>query len=514
LRGRLPEGLKRVVSVDGEREEIGRQREEEIRGGVEAENVAYVIYTSGSTGKPKGPLITHRGLCNVIQEQINAFDVRPGKKVLQFASLSFDTSVAQIFMALNSGATLFLLGQDPLYSQAGLIQFLRDNGITTADIGPTILGAFPAEEIPSLRTISTGGERCSRDVVNRWAPGRDFFNVYGLTETTICATIARCSEDYPYDPPIGRPIGNTTVYLLDRNMEIVPVGVPGELFIGGACLARGYMNHPDLTAERFIPDPFGNEPGARLFRTGDMGRYLPDGDIDYLGRADDQIKLRGLRIEPGEIEAAIRAHTEVDMAVVLAKAVGRGSRRLIAYVVPNRGAQIAACDLRAFLKESLPDFMIPSAFVLLDSFPLTVGGKVDRSALPDPDMSRPDLDQNFEMPRSDVERTVAGIWQQVLEVEKVGLHDNFFDLGGHSLHMIRVHDKLRDTYGGGLVMMDLFNHPTVSALARRIVEGQAAAQPSPERTGRASSRRESMRAQKQKRERLKAEKERAKAQRN
>ena len=514
LIGRLPEGINRVVSIDGEREEIARESGENIRDAATAENLAYVIYTSGSTGKPKGSLITHRGLCNVIQAQINAFDVRPGKQVLQFASLSFDTSVAQIFMAINSGATLFLLGQDPLYSQAGLIQFLRDNGITTADIGPTILGAFPAEEIPTLQTISTGGERCTKEVVSRWAPGRNFFNVYGLTETTICATIAQCSEDYPYAPPIGRPIGNTTVYLLNRNMEIMPVGVPGELFIGGVCLARGYMNYPDLTAERFIPDPFSNEAGARLFRTGDLGKYLPDGNIDFLGRADDQIKLRGLRIEPGEIETAIRSHPEIDSAVVLAKAVGKGSRRLIAYAVPNQGASVAPSDLRAFLKESLPEFMVPSAFVLLESWPLTVGRKIDRAALPDPDISRPDLDQNFEMPRSDVERTVASLWQTILEVEKVGLHDNFFDLGGHSLHMIQVHDKLRETYGDGLIMMDLFNHPTVSTLARRIVEGQAAAQPSPERSARATSRRESMRAQRQKRDKHKAEKESAKAQRN
>ncbi len=354
---KLPPHSSRVVCLDSDWEEIVQQSEETPTSEVTPDNLAYVIYTSGSTGKPKGVLLAHRGLCNLATAQIRLFDVQPDSRILQFASFSFDASVSEIFMTLVPGATLVLATRDSLMPGPALIGLLREQAITTVTLPPLALAVLPSEELPALRTIIVAGEACPPDLVARWASGRRFFNAYGPTEATVCATVALCS-DGSQKPPIGRPIANTQVYVLDEKLQPVPVGVPGELYIGSAGLARGYLNRPDLTAERFIPNPYpsgsspeySNSPESRLYKTGDLVRYLPDGNIEFLGRSDFQVKLRGFRIELGEIEAVLRQHPAVQTAAVMAREDVPGQKQLVAYVVQNseyEGKQEEVASLQA-----------------------------------------------------------------------------------------------------------------------------------------------------------------------
>jgi amino acid adenylation domain-containing protein len=301
---------------------------------VTADNLAYVIYTSGSTGKPKGVLIQHQGLCNLAAAQIEAFNLQPTNRVLQFASLSFDASIFEIVMALRTGATLYLAKKESLLPGSALIQLLRDKAITHITLPPAVLAVLPTAELPALRTIIAAGESCSPDIIKRWAANRRFFNAYGPTEATVWSTVAEISDDSD-KPPIGRPIANTQVYILDAQLQPVPIGIRGELYIGGDGLARGYLNRPELTAERFIPNPFSDTEGARLYKTGDLARYQPDGNIEFLGRIDEQVKIRGFRIELGEIEVVLNQHPEVREAVVIAREDISANKRLIAFVVPN-----------------------------------------------------------------------------------------------------------------------------------------------------------------------------------
>jgi acyl carrier protein len=311
--------------------------------------------------------------------------------------------------------------------------------------------------------------------VARWAPGRRFFNLYGPTEATIWTTIAECT-DGSQRPPIGRPIANMQVYLLDRHLQPVPPGVPGELYIGGEGLARGYLNRPELTAERFIPHPFSQEPGARLYQTGDLARYRPDGMIEFLGRLDHQVKIRGYRVEPGEIEAVLTQHPAVQEAVVMARADAPGDNRLTAYVVAKRQPGPSSSDLRRFLQAKLPEYMLPAAFVPLDALPLTPNGKVDRRALPAPDRTRTTLEGACVAPRTPVEEGLAEIWGQVLGVEQVGIHDNFFELGGHSLLATQVIARLQAAFQVEVPLRRLLEAPTVADLATYVETVRWAAQ--------------------------------------
>jgi acyl carrier protein len=311
------------------------------------------------------------------------------------------------------------------------------------------------------------GEACPAELISRWHEGRRFINAYGPTETTVCATLGECA-DATQKPPIGRPVDNVQVYLLDERMRPVPVGVAGEIYIGSDGLARGYVNRPGLSAEKFVPNPFGDEPGARLYRTGDRARHLPDGRIDYLGRFDHQLKVRGYRIEPGEIEAVFGQHPSVRDAVVIAREDTPGERRLVAYVVAREGQTLEAGDLRTFGKERLPQYMMPSAFVVSESLPLTPNGKLDRRALPAPEAGDAGTLAAYLPPQTEIERTITAVWQQVLGVGQVGLNDNFFDLGGHSLFMIQVQSKLRTALNRNISITDLFKYPSVSALARHL----------------------------------------------
>ncbi|HLM56822.1 MAG TPA: amino acid adenylation domain-containing protein [Pyrinomonadaceae bacterium] len=461
----LPEHRARMLCLDTDWDTFKGESAENLPGTTTARNLAYVIYTSGSTGRPKGVLIEHRGINNLAAAQIRAFDVRPSSRVLQFASFSFDASVSEMFMALLSGATLCLETQNALLPGPEFIELLRARGVTTVTLPPSVLAALPTEPLPALLTLVAAGEACPAELVSRWHEGRRFINAYGPTEATVCATMGECA-DATQKPPIGRPVENVQVYLLDKRMQPVPVGVAGEMYIGSDGLARGYVNRPGLSAEKFVPNPFGDEPGARLYRTGDRGRRLPDGRIDYLGRFDHQVKVRGYRIEPGEIEAVFGQHPSVKDAVVIAREDTPGEKRLVAYVTAREGRTLEAGDLRTFGKEKLPQYMMPSAFVVLESLPLTPAGKVNRRALPAPEADDAGALAEYVPPQTEIERTITAVWQQVLGVGQVGLNDNFFDLGGHSLFMIQVQSKLRTALKRNISITDLFKYPNVSALAR------------------------------------------------
>jgi amino acid adenylation domain-containing protein len=463
----LPADGARIVCLDSDWPLIAQERSENLVSAVFAHNLAYVIYTSGSTGRPKGVLVHHQGLCNLAQSEIQVNNARPDSRVLQFSSISFDASIDEIWTALVSGATLYLAPPQVLLGSA-LANLLRDQAITIALLPPSATASMPPTDLPLLQTINVGGEACTADIVTRWAPGRRFVNAYGLTETTVCATVAYCEDD-GRRPSIGRPTANMQIYLLDAQLQPVPIGVPAEMYIGGAGLARGYRNRPDLTAERFIPNPFSDSTqgagGERLYKTGDLARYLPDGSIDYLGRIDHQVKIRGYRIELGEIEGVLTRHPEVRETVVLAREDPPGNTRLVAYIVPQPGALPAPKDLRGFLKAELPEYMVPAAFVLLESFPLTPNDKIDRKALPAPDPAQFMESRDVVAPRTPTEELLASIWASTLGLPQIGIHDHFFELGGHSLLATQVLSRIRETLRVELSLHSFFAAPTVADLA-------------------------------------------------
>jgi amino acid adenylation domain-containing protein len=451
--------------------------------GREGGTPAYVIFTSGSTGVPKGVVVTHGGLANHTASAIAEYGLGPGDRVLQFASINFDTSAEEIYPCLAAGAALVLRDDSMVTSAADFLRAVDRLGLTVLDL-PTAYWHELAAGLersgvpipPSVRLVILGGEKALADRLAAWYQGGGggartrLVNTYGPTEGTIVATRTDLPPDLAaLEPPIGRPIHNVRAYVLDRALEPAPVGVPGELCLAGAQLARGYLNRPETTAERFVPDPFG-EAADRLYRTGDLVRWLPDGDLEFLGRVDRQVKIRGFRVEVGEVEKALRQHPGLADAVVEARQDGSGSLRLVAYVVPAAGA--VPGDLRAGLRERLPEYMVPAAVVVLPELPRTPSGKIDRRALPAPESLRTEPDAAYVPPQSELERIIAGIWQEVLGVERVGSHDNFFELGGHSLQVVQVHGRLREALGREIDIILLFQRPTVSALARELRQGE------------------------------------------
>jgi amino acid adenylation domain-containing protein len=444
---------------------------------------AYVIYTSGSTGTPKGVVVEHRSLAAYTAGAVDAFGLTAEDRVLQFASISFDTSGEEIYPALASGATLVLRPEDMALSVAHFLREVERLRLTVLDL-PTafwhelVAGLGTEGELPAgVRLVILGGEKALPERMAQWRrrvrTGVRLLNTYGPTEATIVAT-RRDLTAGPDEAPIGRPIPGTSAHVLDRWGAPVPVGVAGELCVGGAGLARGYLRRPEVTAERFVPDPFGL-PGARLYRTGDLARWRPDGDLEFLGRVDHQLKLRGVRVELGEIEAALRSHPAVRDAAVALRSGPGGDPRLVAYTVrdPGPGGEASTGtppppDLRAFLRERLPELMVPALFVDLPALPLTPSGKVDRRALPEPEPVRPATAAAYEAPQTELERTLAGVWRELLGVERIGRHDNFFELGAHSLLVVRAHSRLREALGRELSVVDLFRHPSVGALARHL----------------------------------------------
>lgn len=461
-----------VILLDDEWRRIDEYSAENPNSSVTPENLAYVIFTSGSTGQPKGVLVDHRSLSFLVDAQVQAFELSASDRVLQFASLGFDASVSEIFTTLAAGATLELGSPELLYVGPFLNRELTTRDITTVTLPPSIMAETLAEGMPGLRAIVAAGESCAGGTAGRWTQGRMFINAYGPTEVTVCASLLKRREVRTDAPPIGRPIENKRIYLLDEVTGPVAAGVKGELFVGGPGLARGYLNRPDVTAESFIPDPFNEEPGSRLYRTGDLACYVSDGNINFLGRADHQVKIRGYRIEPGEIENVLTQHSAVRDAVVVARDQGSGEMRLIAYVVPKEGPDVNVSELRNYLKESVPEHMIPSMFVTLTTLPLTPNGKVDRQKLPAPEPSRPELADGYVAPRNELENDLAGIFSKVLGIENVGIYDNFFELGGHSLLAVQLISQVRDVFQVELDVIAAFEAPTVAELAVTIVQAQ------------------------------------------
>lgn len=462
----------KVINLNADWMEIALESTADSSCEARPENLAYVIYTSGSTGQPKGVLVAHRSVCHLAAAQIKLFSIDAASRVLQFASFSFDASVSEIFTALLAGATLCLTGKEALLPGAEFNELLREQLITTLTLPPSFLLAAVPEDLPALRTLVAAGEACPREAVERWAsPSRRFLNAYGPTEITVCATVAECSPEET-KPHIGRAIANTEIYILDERMRPVPSSVYGEIYIGGEGLARGYLNRADATAASFVPHPFSREAGARLYRTGDAARYLSDGNIDFAGRVDQQVKIRGFRVEPGEIEAALRQHPNVREAAVVERESREGEKRLVAYVGAAELSRPGVAELRRWLKEKLPDYMIPAAFVLVEQLPLTPNGKIDRRALPAPDASPTEPAENFIAARTPVEEVLSEVWSEVLGVERVGVEDNFFDLGGHSLLATRVLSHVRRLFRRELPLQVVFEATTVAKLAQAVIESE------------------------------------------
>ncbi|MEH2095023.1 amino acid adenylation domain-containing protein, partial [Nostoc sp.] len=498
---KLPEHQARVVCLDTDWQIIPQSNQQNPIVGVQASNLAYIIYTSGSTGKPKGAINTHLGICNRLLWMQQAYQLTEIDCVLQKTPFSFDVSVWEFFWPLLTGARLVVAKPGGHRDSGYLVNLILEQQVTTLHFVPSMLQIFLEEpglkDCSSLKRVICSGEPLPKELQERFFAclGCQLHNLYGPTEAAIDVTFWECqSESNLKTVPIGRPISNTQIYILDQNLQPVPVGVPGELHIGGAGLAKGYLNRPELTQEKFIPNPFSGSRRAgeqrsrgtgerrrkiaqspasspRLYKTGDLARYLPDGDIEYLGRIDNQVKIRGFRIELGEIEAALSQHQDVQTSVVIVREDNRGDKRLVAYIVPQPQITPTVSVLRSFLKEKLPEYMVPSAIVILESLPLTSNGKIDRRALPAPELSS-ELSDKYVTPRTPLEEILAQIWIQVLKIELVGRHDNFFELGGHSLLATQLISRMRSSLKVELPLRSLFAAPTIAELAPLIQQLQ------------------------------------------
>ncbi len=480
LLARLPARSARTVCLDAGWDEISAHDERPVDGGATLDDLAYVIYTSGSTGRPKGVAMAHRALANLLAWQLESWaeSAAPPARTLQFASLSFDVAFQELFTTWCSGGTLVLIGDELRRDPEALLAFLAERRVERLFLPFVALhnvceaAGYLGVSLPALREVITAGEQLKATEAVRGFfaghPGCTLVNQYGPTESHVVTayTLTGPPDEWPALPPIGRPIANAKAYLLDRHRQPVPIGVPGELCIGGVSLARGYLGRPELTDERFIADPFSRTPGARLYRTGDLARYRPDGEIEYLGRTDHQVKVRGFRVEPGEIEAALRKHPPVREALVLVRE-DDGERRLVAYLIGEPGA-VAADELREFLRRSLPEYMVPAAFEFLDVFPLTPNGKVDRARLVGMPLSGEERERTLTPPRTETEERLAAIWKKVLAVEEIGVLDNFFELGGHSLMAVRLFAEIERKLGARLPLSALFETATIAGLAEII----------------------------------------------
>ncbi|MCV3214790.1 amino acid adenylation domain-containing protein [Plectonema radiosum NIES-515] len=499
----IPQKQAKVICIDTDWELISHHSEKNPHTEVKASNLAYVIYTSGSTGKPKGVMIEHRSLVNFTLSVADKYGMSNSDRVLQFSSISFDAAVEEIYPCLLCGATLVLRTSEMLSSISTFVRHCWQWKLTVLMVGTSYwyqliseLAATNETLPPSVRLLSIGGEKWLPEKLKLWHSCMDersrvynlaspplLINGYGPTEATVLATMCDLSqlvlEDTRPQQLIGKPFANVQIYILDGNLQPVPIGVPGELHIGGVGLARGYLNRPDINAQKFILHPFNKSerlsyevphlgetprPDFALYKTGDLARYLPDGKIEFLGRIDNQVKVRGFRIELGEIETVLITHPQVSEAVVIDSDDIPGSKRLVAYVVTRSQSEIKN-QLRSFLKQKLPDYMVPSAFVILDALPLTPNGKVDRRALPKPNQTRPDVEATYVAPHTQVERTIAAVWQEVLHLENIGIHDNFFQIGGHSLLATQIISRLRQVFQMDLSIRTLFEAPTIASFA-------------------------------------------------
>lgn len=468
---RLPTGETKLVCLDRDWEVLAQQSSNDPETTISPEDLAYVIYTSGSTGRPKGVQITHRSLLNLVFWHQCAYAVTSSERATQLTSPAFDATGWEIWPYLTIGARVYLLDEETRVNPSLLRDKLVQLGITITFL-PTPLAesvlTLDWSSNTSLRLLLTGADK-----LQHYPPPNLPFaliNNYGPTEATVVATFGRVfpTEHVDAAPSIGRPIANTQIYILDDNLRQVPIGVAGELYIAGVGVARGYLNRPKLTAERFIPDPFSDSPAARMYKTGDIARYLTDGQIAFLGRADHQIKIRGYRIEPDEIIAVLNRHPSIQASIVVAHEDGFGDKRLVAYIVVAPGTQITAAELREMLSTYLPDYMIPASFIVLETLPETSNGKIDRAALPAPESTNTLQDEVFVRPTTPAEERIAHIVTTLLKLDQVSIDDNFFMLGGHSLLGTQIIAQVSETFGVDLPLRSLFESPTIRLLAAEI----------------------------------------------
>ena len=484
LLAKLPPHSAEVVCVDDSLESGSPEPDENLPAEARPDNLAYVIYTSGSTGRPKGVMVTHQNVARLFHAtepwyQFNGRDVWT-----LFHSYAFDFSVWETWGALLYGGRLVVVPYLASRSPETFLELLVRERVTVLNQTPSafrqLMQAAQRRAQPpdlALRYLILGGEALELRSLRPWFDRHGLerprlVNMYGITETTVHVTGRPVgAKDLSAGSLIGAPIPDLQIYILDDRLQPLPVGLPGEIYVGGAGVARGYLNRPELTAQRFMPDPFSAEAGGRLYKTGDRARWLANGDIEYLGRSDDQVKIRGHRIEPGEIESVLGRHPAVFQCVVLAHEDSSADKRLVAYVVaePDK-AGAGPGELRDFLKTKLPDYMIPSAFVFLEALPVTPNGKVDLKALPAPDQVRPEPDESFAAPTTPTEAALAEIWREVLRLDRIGIHEAFFDLGGHSLLMTRVISRVREAFNVELPLRRFFESPTIAGLSAVIKE--------------------------------------------
>lgn len=438
---------------------------------LDIENIAYVIYTSGSTGAPKGVMMRHEGIYNIVRTQVKMLRMGSDSRIAQIASLNFDASVWEIISPLTIGGSLYIDTREAMMPGPALLELLDQQATTIAAFTPSVLAALPDAELPTLRTLVVAGEVCAEELMARWSEGRHFHNAYGPTETTIYSTIALdIATTAP--PTIGRPIANTQVYILDTNLQPVPPGVSGEMYIGGSGLARGYLNQPGLTAERFVPDPLSTQPGKRLYKTGDMARYTFDGQIEFIGRNDHQLKIRGLRIEPGEIEMALSLHSAVQRCIVVGRKGGNGEHHLVAYVLPTTGEQPFPQDLRHFLEGKLPSHMVPDTFIIINELPLAPNGKVDLFKLPSVDEIQSTSTSQIQLPQDLLELQLLQAYEEILQIYPINTTDDFFVLGGHSLTAVRLVSEIQKRLSITITLPMLFRTGTVAQLAQHLRQQQ------------------------------------------
>jgi amino acid adenylation domain-containing protein len=469
-----------IVYLESAGELLGGESVANLQTETTAEELAYVMYTSGSTGQPKGVAVPHRAI-NRLVRNTNYVQLESGDRMAQVSNVSFDAATFEIWGGLTNGGTLVGLGKETVLTAAELKRAVAAQRISVMFLTTALFNQL-AQSVPeafgTLRYLLFGGEASDAKAVKRvleHGKPQHLLNGYGPTEATTFTTWYEATEvgAGARTLPIGRPLANSEVWVLDREGQLAPVGVVGELYIGGDGIAREYLGRPELTAETFVPHPFSKKPGARLYRTGDLVRYLSDGNIEFLKRVDHQIKIRGFRVELGEIEAALNQYWAVRESVVLDRNDPVSGTKLIAYVVPEEGVEPTTAELHAFLAEKIPSYMIPSVFVTLNELPLTPNGKLNREALPLPELNEADTTPNFVAPRTPLEETLAGIWHETLGVAQVGVESNFFDLGGHSLLATRVVSQMRERLGIELPLRVLFESPTIAGLAQHIDSAQS-----------------------------------------
>ena len=450
---------------------------------VDSTHLAYVIYTSGSTGRPKGVAIEHRSIVNYVQAMTAQVEIEVGDQLALVSTVAADLGNTVLFPALCRGGCLHVISRERSTDPDALAAYFQACQIDILKIVPSHLAALQSaarpERIMPRKFLIVGGEASPYEWIERLQqqrPSCRILNHYGPTEATVGvlthAVEAGVGGDKAAMLPLGKPLPNTQIYILDRQLRPTPIGAPGELHIGGVGLAREYLNCSELTTEKFISHPFSQAPNARLYKTGDLARYLPDGSIAFLGRIDRQVKIRGFRIELGEIESALLHHPQVQAAVVIDREEQPGERQLAAYVVPQPQVELVANELRRFLRRRLPDYMTPAAFVQMAALPLTANGKIDHSSLPAPDISARTLENEFVPPRNETETLLADIVTDVLGLKNVGVHDSFFELGGHSLRATQAISRIREAFAVDLSLKSLFEHPTVAELAEVIVSKQ------------------------------------------